>query len=406
MPKKSFRYFFPIFKTNPELVYFDTASTSLKPQKVINELNSFYNNNGIGNKSLAPLGSQNDLLLNETRKKTANFINALPEEIIFTKGTTDSLNLLAQSLSDILEEGDEIITSQLEHNSSVLPWLQQEKIKKAKIVFVPLNENNKITVENFAKVLTAKTKVVALTHISNVLGYQTPIKEITVLAHQKNALVILDAAQSVGHLPIDVKTLDIDFLAFSSHKLYGPFGVGILFGKNHLLKKLKPTFFGGSSIKEFSTTHICFNDSPYKFEPGTFNIADIIGFKKALEFIEEIGFNNIEKQEQKIYQKIMKELKKFDQITIYNPQAFNIIAFNFNNIHAHDVEIFLAQKNIYVRTGKCCAFLITEKLKQTSIIRISIGIHNNEKDVVLLIENLKKVKEFFTSFEQKQKVLR
>ncbi|MBP5835925.1 aminotransferase class V-fold PLP-dependent enzyme [Candidatus Phytoplasma meliae] len=401
MPKKSFRCFFPIFKTNSELVYFDTASTSLKPQKVINELNSFYNNNGVGNKSLAPLTSQNDLLLNETRNKTAHFINALPEEIIFTKGTTDSLNLLAQSLSDILEEGDEIITSQLEHNSSVLPWLQQAKIKKAKIIFIPLNENNKITVENFAKVLTAKTKVVALTHISNVLGYQTPIKEITALAHQKNALVILDAAQSVGHLPIDVKALDIDFLAFSSHKLYGPFGVGVLFGKNHLLQKLNPTFFGGSSIKEFSTKHLCFNDSPYKFEPGTLNIADIIGFKKALEFIEEIGFNNIEQQEQKIYQKIMKELKKFDQITIYNPQAVNIIAFNFNNIHAHDVESFLAQRNIYVRTGKCCAFLITEKLKQISIIRISIGMHNNEKDVDLLIENLKKVQEFFTSFSQK-----
>ncbi|AOF54752.1 cysteine desulfhydrase [Maize bushy stunt phytoplasma] len=401
MQNNPFRCLFPIFKTNPKIVYFDNAATSLKPQKVIDELTRFYNTNGLNTKSFGVLSHQNTLLMNETRIKTANFINSKPEEIIFTKGTTDSLNILAQSLGETLQEGDEIITSELEHNSSVFPWFKQAKLKKAKLIFVPLNEQNQITVENFAKVLTNKTKIVVLTHVSNLLGYETPIKEITTLAHKKNALVILDSAQSSSHLPIDVKFLDIDFLAFSSHKLYGPFGIGILFGKNHLLEQLQPPSFGGTSIKEFSLKHFLLNEGPNKFESGTPNISGILAFKKALEFVEEIGFENIQKHEKKIYQNIMKELKQIPKITIYNPQAFsNIITFNFNQIHAHDAEAFLAQENIYVRTGRCCAFLATQKLKQTSIIRVSIGIHNNQEDIDILIKNLKKTQTFFSKFNK------
>ncbi|MFB0638370.1 aminotransferase class V-fold PLP-dependent enzyme [Candidatus Phytoplasma solani] len=390
MSTNPFRSLFPLLVTNPKLVYFDNAATSLKPKKVIDELTSFYNDNGMSNKSF-----QNTLLLDETRKKTAKFLNSSSEEIIFTKGTTDALNLLAQSLGETLQEGDEIITSELEHNSSILPWVQQSKIKKAKIKFIPLNDQNEITVKNFAKVLSDKTKIVALTHVSNLLGYTTPIKEITSLAHQKNALVILDAAQSVAHMLIDVKALDVDFLAFSTHKLYGPFGVGVLFGKKNLLKKLKPTFFGGNSIQEFSLKKIAFADSPYKFESGTLNISSIIAFKKALEMIEEIGFQAIQTLEKQIHQKMMQELQKLPQITIYNPQAENIITFNLHKIHAHDVESFLAQENIYIRTGRCCAFLTAKKIKQSSVVRISIGIHNNEEDVDIFIENLKKVQAFF-----------
>ncbi|WP_349401724.1 cysteine desulfurase [Candidatus Phytoplasma solani] len=401
MLKKSFRSLFPILTTNPKLVYFDSAATSLKPKKVIDELISFYHNNGMSNKSFAFLSSQTTLLLNETREKTAFFLNCLSEEVIFTKGTTDSLNLLAQSLGDLLEEGDEIITSELEHNSSILPWLKQAKMKKAKIIFIPLNHQNEITVKNFSKVLTEKTKIVALTHISNLLGYITPIKEIIALSHQKNALVVLDAAQSASHFPIDVKFLDVDFLAFSAHKLYGPFGVGILFGKISLLKKLKPTFFGGNSIQEFSLNHLVLNNSPHKFESGTLNIAGIIAFKKALELIEEINFQEIQRIEKNIHQKILKELKKIPKITIYNPKSFNIITFNLNQIHAHDVETFLAQENIYVRTGRCCAFLAAKKIKQSSVVRISIGIYNNQKDVDILIKNLKKAQDFFMQFSKK-----
>ncbi|GLH60517.1 aminotransferase class V-fold PLP-dependent enzyme [Paulownia witches'-broom phytoplasma] len=401
MQNNPFRCLFPIFKTNPKIVYFDNAATSLKPQKVIDELTRFYNTNGLNTKSFGVLSHQNTLLMNETRIKTANFINSKSEEIIFTKGTTDSLNILAQSLGETLQEGDEIITSELEHNSSVLPWFKQAKLKKAKLIFVPLNEQNQITVENFAKVLTNKTKIVVLTHVSNLLGYETPVKEITTLAHKNNALVILDSAQSSSHLPIDVKFLDVDFLAFSSHKLYGPFGIGILFGKNHLLEQLQPPSFGGTSIKEFSLKHFLLNEGHNKFESGTPNISGILAFKKALEFVEEIGFENIQKHEKKIYQNIMKELKQIPKITIYNPQAFsNIITFNFNQIHAHDAEAFLAQENIYVRTGRCCAFLATQKLKQTSIIRVSIGIHNNQEDVDILIKNLKKTQTFFSKFNK------
>ncbi|AGL90263.1 aminotransferase class V-fold PLP-dependent enzyme [Candidatus Phytoplasma australiense] len=399
--KNPLRSLFPIFKANPKLVYFDSAATSLKPKKVIDELTSFYYNNGMANKSFAFLSSQTNLLINETRKKTAFFLNCLPEEIIFTKGTTDSLNLLAQSLGELLEEGDEIIVSELDHNSSVLPWLKQAKRKKAKIVFVPLDSNNKITVENFSKVLTKKTKIVALTHVSNLLGYMTPIKEIIDLSHQQNTLVVIDAAQSAAHFPIDVKALNSDFLAFSAHKLYGPFGVGVLFGKISLLKKLKPTFFGGNSIQEFSLNDFVLNEPPHKFEAGTLNIAGIIAFKKALEFIQEIGFEKIQSIEKNIYQGIIKELEKIPEITIYNPQSLDIISFNFNHIHAHDVENFLAQENIYVKTGRCCAFLAAKKINQTSLVRISVGVYNNQEDIDILIKNLKKARDFFIKCAKK-----
>ncbi|WP_334330892.1 aminotransferase class V-fold PLP-dependent enzyme [Candidatus Phytoplasma prunorum] len=396
MIKNDFKYLFPIFKNNPNLVYFDHASTSLKPKKMILALENFYYNNGINTKSFCDLSENNTLLVEKTRKKTAYFINSQSEEIIFTKNTTESLNILAFGLSHLLKEGDEIIISELEHNSAFLPWLRVSKQTKSKLVFIPLDENNQINFYNFQKVFNKKTKIVILTHISNVLGYKPPIKEITNLAHSSNnAFVILDSAQYVSHFPLDVNNLGVDFVCFSAHKMYGPFGLGILFVKHNLLHLLNPLLLGGGIIELFNINDFTYKFNVNKFEAGTYNISSIISFKEVLELITDIGFEKIIDHEYKIYQYAIEQLIKLPNIIIYNPSAHHIITFNLININAHDVVTFLAKENICVRTGKLCADLTLKKIKQTSVIRISIGIHNNKNDVVLLINALKKIINFF-----------
>jgi cysteine desulfurase/selenocysteine lyase len=394
MKDNYFRSHFPIFKKNPKLIYFDSASTSLKPKTVIDSMSDFYNNNGMNFRSFGALSLQNNSLMFETRVKTAEFINAAFEEVIFTKGTTESLNILAQILSQKIQPGDEIITSELEHNSSILPWIRVAKEKKAKLIFIPLSKQNKITVDNFKTVLTDKTKILVLTHMSNVLGYITPIKEISKIAHKKDVLVILDAAQSVVHQRLDMKDLDVDFMAFSAHKIYGPFGLGILYGKKELLQQMNPSFLGGGTIQEVFKDHYVLRDTPYKFESGTPNIGSIISFKKSLEFIEFIGFENIYKHTKKMVAKIKEEFKKIPQIKILNEGADHLVLFVFDKIHSHDVENSLTQHNIYIRTGFHCANLLSKKLKQISTIRVSVGIYNTEEDINFLITHLKKIKDF------------
>ncbi|WP_323847585.1 MAG: aminotransferase class V-fold PLP-dependent enzyme [Phytoplasma sp.] len=393
----NFRSSFPIFKKNPQLVYFDTAATSLKPYKMINTMTDFYQNNGLNIRGTNPLNLQNEKTLERIRQKTASFVKAELEEIIFTKGATDSLNIIAQILYPLVNQKDEIIVSSLEHNSSFLPWLEVANQKKANLVFIPLDQHHQIKIDNFQTILSNKTKIVVLTHISNVLGHITPIKEITTLAHKQKALVVLDASQSVAHIPLDVKDLGIDFMAFSTHKAYGPFGLGVLFGKKKFLKKCKPPFVGGGSVKEVNIEkkNFIFNDLPYKWSPGTPNIGSIIAWEKSLEFMEDIGLNNIFKYENQITKQIFHKLIKIPRIKIFNSQITNIINFNFLNLNSHDVENFLSQDNIYVRTGHHCSHLSSNQIKATNTIRISVGIHNNEQDVDLLINSLKKVYNFF-----------
>ncbi|WP_341266820.1 aminotransferase class V-fold PLP-dependent enzyme [Candidatus Phytoplasma fraxini] len=398
-PINNVRTAFPIFKKNPQLVYFDTAATSLKPYTMINALKEFYENNGLNIRGSNFLNLKNAQNLERIRRKTASFVKATSEEIIFTKGATDSLNIIAQILSPLINEQDEVIVSSLEHNSSLLPWMEITNQKKANLKFIPLTCDNRIQIDNFQKVLSNKTKIVILTHTSNVLGHITPIKEITNLAHQQKALVILDASQSIAHIPLNVKDLNIDFMVFSTHKAYGPFGLGILFGKKNFLENLKPPFIGGGSIKEIDIEKkkFWFNDLPYKWSPGTPNIGSIIAWGKSLEFMENIGLNNIFEYEHKITKQIFRKLLKIPRIKIFNSQITNMINFNFTNLHSHDVENFLNQDNIYVRTGQHCSYLTSHQIKATNTIRISVGIHNNEQDVEILIKNLQKVYNFFVA---------
>ncbi|MDV3197340.1 MAG: aminotransferase class V-fold PLP-dependent enzyme [Sweet potato little leaf phytoplasma] len=388
-----FRKYFPIFENNPDLIYFDSAATTLKPRIVIEELQNFYNNNGMNIRSSSGLAMQNNLLIEQTRKDISKFLNAQPKEIIFTKGATESLNMIAEMLRHFIKPGDEIITSELEHHSCLLPWMRIAKEKQAKLIFIPLDKDYKITVDNFCQVLSNKTKFVVLNHISNTFGYETPIKEITYIAHQKNILVILDAAQSITHLSIDVRDLDIDFLAFSAHKIYGPFGIGILFSKQKLLERLSPPIVGGGNVCEVNHNNFMFNELPNKFEPGTLNIGAILALQKSLNFITTIGINRIQQYTSNIIKKIHIFLKLMPQIIVFNPQSTNMILFNFKYIHAHDIENFLNNHNICVRTGKHCANLIMKKINQISTIRISAGIYNNDKDINYLISVLKKIKD-------------
>ncbi|MDV3167777.1 MAG: cysteine desulfurase [Candidatus Phytoplasma stylosanthis] len=397
MTNNKFRKYFPIFKSNPELVYFDSSATTLKPQIMIDSLLNFYTNNGMNIRSLNKKTVQNLKDIQKTRKKIANFINARTEkEIIFTKGTTESLNMIAQILYDLIQEGDEIVTSVLEHHSCLLPWMKLAQVKKAKLVFIDLDQNYKINISNFYKSLSSKTKIIVLSHISNTFGYETPIKKITEIAHKRNIILILDAAQSVGHIPIDVQELDIDFMAFSAHKMYGPFGIGILFGKKKLLQKYSSPHVGGGNVQEVTSENFIFSDLPNKFEPGTLNISGIIAFGKSLELINKIGIRNIQKHNQSLIIKIQKKLQSMTKIKILNPFSYNTILFNFEKIHAHDIETFLQKNNIYVRTGRYCAHLIMDKIKKTNAVRISIGIYNNEMDIEILIHTLQKIKDVYS----------
>ncbi|MFR0367948.1 aminotransferase class V-fold PLP-dependent enzyme [Candidatus Phytoplasma palmae] len=401
MAKNNFRSFFPIFKKNPKLIYLDCASTTLKPKKTIDSILSFYKNNGLSLNNSGSLSLDNKFSIEQTRNKIADFINSMPEEIIFTRGTTESLNLLSLILSKTIKPGDEIITSELEHNSSLFPWLKIAKEKKANLIFVPLDKENKITFFNFKKVFSEKIKIIILTHVSNVLGYETPIKQIMKFVREKTGtkiLVILDCAQSISQVKINVKELDVDFIAFSSHKIYGPFGLGILFGKKKLLNQFDSVQLGGRNIKFFnSENNFVFSDLPEKFEPGTPNIADIIAFKKSLEFIENIGFDEIKKKNKEIIPYLIQNLKKIPNINIFNENTdHNILLFNFDFIHAHDVESFLSQKGIYIRTGNYCSHFTSKILgKKNNTIRVSIGIHNNKEDIDIFVQNLKKISIFF-----------
>ena len=333
----------------------------------------------------------------ETRTVVARFINASDEEIVFTKGATASLNMIASGFGlDYINEGDEIIVNELEHHSSIMPWQEVAKKKNAKLVFVPLDTEGRITVENFKKVLTDKTKIVAMTYVSNVMGYITPIEEIIKLAHENKALVVVDAAQAAPHIKLDVKKIDADFLAFSAHKMLGPSGLGVLYGKKALLNKMQPVEFGGDMndyVEKYDST---FKDAPYKFEAGTPLISEVIAFKEAIYYLEKVGMDNVHQHEALLQRKAMNELSQIEGITIYNKTAeTGVISFNINGIHPHDASTIFDQNDVALRAGHHCAQLITSWLGCVGTLRASFYIYNDEKDVDKFVETVKQAAEYF-----------
>lgn len=389
---------FPVLVNNPNLVYLDTCATSLKPYSVINKLVEYYEKYGVNvNRGVYTLSYHATVEYEQTREIVAKFLNAKTEEIVYTKGASNSLNLVASSYGmDNIEEGDEIITSELEHHSNVIPWQNVAKKKKAVLKFIELDSTGRITVEAFKKVLTNKTKVVAITYVSNVMGYITPIKEIIKLAHSVGAIVVVDAAQAVPHMPIDVKELDADFLAFSAHKMLGPTGFGILYGKYDLLQAMNPIEFGGDMNDNVDLYESHYKDAPFKFETGTPPIAEAIAFKEAIKYIENIGFEQIQKNEHELTRYVVDELLKIDNVIVYNPTVeTGTIAFNIKNVHPHDAATYFDQENIALRAGHHCAQLITKWLECVGTLRACFYIYNDMEDAKKFVSAVKGAAEYF-----------
>lgn len=392
---------FPVLRDNSNLAYLDNAAMALKPDCVIKAVNDYNSKLGVNvHRGVYKLSYEATELYEQARNTIAKFINSSFEEIVFTRGASQSLNLVASSYGlNFINEGDEIITSELEHHSSHMPWNNVCNVRKAVIKYVPLNSEGRITIEAFKSVLTNKTKVVALTYVSNVMGYITPIKEIIKLAHEVGAIVIVDGAQAVPHMKVDVKDLDCDFLAFSGHKLCGPTGIGVLYGKKELLDKMPPIEFGGDMADTVTKDSMTFKMPPYKFEAGTPIIAGAIGLAKACEYIESIGLDNISKYEYMLKEEALKRLKEIPDIIIYNPNCeTGIISFNIKGVHPHDAASVFDKDDVCIRTGHHCAQLITSWLNTIGTVRASFYFYNNMNDVIKFVEGVKEARDFFSMF--------
>jgi len=388
---------FPIFKNNKGLIYLDNAATSQRPKQVIKAVTDFYEkdnaNVGRGLYTLAEKAMED---YDNARKMVADFINANPKEIIFTKNTTESLNLLSYTLSSLIpKEKDEIVLTEMEHHSNLIPWQQFAKKNRMKLKIIRIKEDFTLDMEDLKNKLTDKTAIISVTHVSNVLGTINPINEIVKLGKNHDTITIIDAAQSISSIKIDVKKLGCDFLAFSSHKMFGPTGIGVLYGKKELLEKMPPFNFGGGMIKRVEWGSAEWADIPEKFEAGTQNIAEAIGLGKAIEYLEKIGLENIADWEKELTKYALKKLKKIPGIKIYNPgpdKSAGIISFNLGKIHPHDVSALLNEKGIVVRAGHCCAMPLMKKLGiPQGVSRISFSVFNTFEEIDKLISALKEI---------------
>ena len=399
MIRKDFPIFEESLKDGQPLIYLDSGATTLKPYAVIEALN-LYNAKKSANvhRGVYKLSNEATELYENARKKVQNLLNAKKvEEIVFTRGATSALNLVAQSygLANV-QAGDEIIVSELEHHSSFIPWQQVARVKGATLRFIPLAENGQVTVENFKSVLSDKTKVVAINYVSNVLGYVTPLKEIVKLAHEVGAVVSVDAAQAAPHMAIDVQDLECDFLSFSGHKMCGPTGIGVLYGKYELLQSMEPIEFGGEMNDIVGLESSTWKDAPYRFEAGTPVIGGAIGLGAAIDYLQSIGFNKIAKHEKELRDYAVSQLKALGGITIYNESApTGIVSFNIEGIHPHDAATIYDSEGVCVRAGHHCAQPLMGWLCQPATLRASFYLYNTKEDVDLFIEATRKGKEFF-----------
>ena len=394
---------FPILNqkiNGKNLVYLDNSATTQKPKPVIESITDFYSKMNCNvHRSAYQLSQEASNSYETVRKIVKDFINAKKtQEIVFTSGTTESINLVANSFgSFFLKKGDEIIISEMEHHSNIVPWQMLCKQKSANLKIIPVLENGSLDIEKIKKLLSEKTKFISVTYVSNVLGTINPVKDIIDIAHKKNIPVLIDGAQAVQHIPVDVQKLDCDFFAFSGHKMYAGTGIGVLYAKEKWLKKMQPYKFGGGMISNVSFKQTIFAEIPTKFEAGTGNISAVLSLGKAIEYISKIGFYEIQKHENQLTNYALERLSEIDGITIYgNPyQGSGIISFNLGNIHHYDAVMILDKMGIAVRSGKHCAEPLMHQLGINGNIRVSFAIYNNKNDIDRLIDGIKKVKEIY-----------
>ena len=386
-----FKKDFPML--NKSIIYFDNCATTLKPKSVINEVSNYYENySANAHRGDYDISRIVDDKLLEVRQKTADFIGAeTSSEIIFTSGATESLNMVIKGFfKAYLKTGDEVLTTKAEHASLILPWFDIVKKNGAVINYIDLEDDLTVTMENVKKAITKKTKVISLAHITNVIGDVRPIKEICNYAHKLGIIVLVDGAQSVPHEKIDVKDMDIDFLTFSAHKMLGPTGVGVLYGKEKYLKQVKPIIEGGGMNAFFdSLGNVGYKELPERLEAGTQNIAGILGFGKAIDYINEVGIDNIHKYEVELKKYMVDKMSTLKNVTIYNKDIENgIVTFNVDGVFAQDVAAYLNKKGICVRVGNHCAKILSEVLGVKNTCRASVYFYNTKEEVDKLVEAL------------------
>ena len=383
-----------------QLIYLDNSATSLTPEPVIGAMNEYYGDyNANVHRSIHYIGEKATKEYEDAHKKVADFINADFEEIIFTRGTTESLNALAYSLTNDLKEGDEIVLSEMEHHSNLVPWQQLAKNKKVKVRYIRINKDFELDMNHAKELINKKTKIISVTHVSNVLGTINPVKDIGRLAKDVGAIFIIDSAQGIPHLKVDVKDIDCDFLCFSGHKMLGPTGIGVLYGKKKMLEKLNPFLFGGEMIKEVNFEDSKWNDLPWKFEAGTPNIAGGIGLGAAVDYLKKIGMENIRAYEENLVNYAFRRLNEAG-LKIYcakNPNKMSsVLTFKVDGMHAHDVAALLDRNGIAIRAGHMCAMpLVNKVLNEPALCRVSLCFYNTIEEIDSLIDGIKKAREVF-----------
>jgi len=394
---------FPILGTEiygKPLIYFDNAATTQKPRQVIDAVSEFYlfQNSNV-HRGVHRLSTLATIAFEDTRKKIAEFLNArYQHEIIFTRGTTESINLVAFSFGEaFLKEGDEVIISSLEHHSNLVPWQQVCHRKKAVLRVIPVFENGELDLEAYRTMLNPHTRMVAVNHISNSLGTINPVKEITRMAHEQGAAVLIDGAQAMSHGPVDVQDIGCDFYAFSAHKMYGPMGIGGLYGREEWLSRMPPYQCGGEMIETVSFDETVFNGLPYKFEAGTPNVADTAGFGAAIDYIRSVGWETIQEQESLLLQYGTEKLSQIEGVNIIGtaPHKASIISFLLKNIHFYDAGTIIDHYGIAVRTGNHCTQPLMARLGILGTIRASFSFYNTTEEIDRLVEAIEKVKEMF-----------
>lgn len=389
---------FPILNRTMEdkpLIYFDNAATTFKPQVVIDAVTNYYVNESVNiHRGDYQLSHDVSTHFEDVRQKVADFIGAQKKEIIFTSGASEALNIVAQGYGmKYLKEGDVILTTEAEHASNILPWFNVAKKTGAVVEYIPMDDEGRLTIEDVKSVMSDKVKVIVIAHVSNVLGYVNPMKEISALAHQHGAIVVCDGAQSVAHMHIDVQDLDVDFFGFSAHKMCGPTGVGVLYGKYELLEMSDPLLYGGGSNARFNTCgDVTLKHAPEKFESGTRNIEGVMGFGAAIDYLNAIGMKQVEEIERELYDYLMSKLRELDNLIIYNPQADTAItAFNVQGIFAQDVAAYLSKFGIALRAGNHCAKILLEVLGTNETLRCSLYFYNTKEEIDTFVNVLKEI---------------
>ncbi|CAI3459664.1 cysteine desulfurase [Enterococcus cecorum] len=403
---KKIRADFPVLDqmiNDEPLIYLDNAATTQKPQAVLDVLNHYYlHDNANVHRGVHTLAERATAEFEAARKKVQQFIHANSnKEIIFTKGTTDSLNIVAQSYGEFIQPGDEIVISKMEHHANLIPWQQLAKRKQAVLRYIPLTADGHLDVQAAKTIINEKTAIVALAQVSNVLGTVNPVKEMAQLAHQHQAIMVVDGAQAVAHMPVDVQGLDCDFYCFSGHKMCGPTGIGVLYGKQALLEKMEPVAFGGEMIDFVDLYESTWTELPWKFEAGTPNIAGAIGLGAAIDYLESIGMQTIHEYEQAIVAELLPKLQQIEGLTIYGPQNpaehTAVIAFNLDHLHPHDVASALDMQGIAVRAGHHCAQPLIKELGCFATARASFYFYNTKEEADQLVAAILATKEFFAN---------